>query len=79
MPRDSGNFNEGNNWQEQYLDAEDELPPNIPDPLVLPVQITCFLDAYHAGDQLTRHLYSGILIYINRALISWYSKSHNTV
>ena len=51
----------------------------MPDPLVPPVQITCFLDKYHAGDQLTRRSYSGILIYINRALIIWYSKRQNTV
>ena len=54
MSQDSGNFNEGKNWQYYYPDAEDELPPNMPDPMGLLVQITCFLRVDHAGDHVTR-------------------------
>ena len=79
MPHNSGNFNEGKNWKEYYPNTEDKLPPNMTDPLGPPVQITCFLDAYHAGDHLTRGLYFGILIYINCVLVSCYSKLQNTV
>ena len=79
MPRDSGKFNEGKNWKEHYPDFEDDFPPNMIDPLGLPVRITCFLDTDHSGDQLTRGSYSGILIYINRAFICWYRKRQNTV
>ena len=79
MLHDSGNFDEGKNCQDHYPDAEDELPPNMPDPLGPLVQITCFLGVDHAGDHVTRPSYSGILIYINRALIRWYSKRQNTL
>ena len=79
MPRDSVNFNEGKNWQEHCPYYRDEFPPNMPDPLGPLVRITSFIDADHAGEQLTRRLYSGIPIYINRALIRWYSKLKNTV
>ena len=78
MPRDSGNLNEGKNWQEHYPDSEDEFMSNMPDYLVLPLRITFFLDAIKNGDHLTRRSYSGILIYINHALIIWYSKRQNT-
>ena len=61
MPRDNRNFNEGKNCQEHYLDANDEFPPNMPDPLVLTVRITCSINANHAGNQLTSSSYSGIL------------------
>ena len=38
-----------------------------------------FVDANHAGDLITRRLQTGILIYVNRALIIWYSKCQNSV
>ena len=61
MPRDNRNFNEGKNCQEHYLDANDEFPPNMPDPLVSTVRITCSINVNHAGNQLTSSSYSGIL------------------
>ena len=43
------------------------------------VQITCFVNAEHGGDQVTRSSRAGILININKAPIIWYSKRKNTV
>jgi len=43
------------------------------------VEITCFVDADHAGNLLTRRSQSGILIFVNKAPIIWYSKRQNTV
>ncbi|MGH7955275.1 MAG: Ty1/Copia family ribonuclease HI, partial [Gloeomargaritales cyanobacterium] len=43
------------------------------------VQMNCFVDADHAGDRLTRRSHTGILIFLNRAPILWYSKKQNTV
>ena len=48
-------------------------------PLEKGMQITCFLDADHAGDMVTRHSHTGILIYLNHAPISWHSKKQNSV
>jgi hypothetical protein len=39
----------------------------------------CFVDAYHAGNLVTRRSHTGILISCNRALILWYSKRQNMV
>jgi len=45
----------------------------------LPVEITCFVDANHAGNLLTCHLQTGVLIFINKAPIVWYSKRQSMV
>ena len=38
-----------------------------------------FCDANHAGDMVTRRSQSGIILYVNGAPITWYSKRQNTV
>ena len=43
------------------------------------MQITCFVNSDHGSDQVTRRSRTGILIYINKAPIVWYSKRQNTV
>ncbi|GAX25842.1 hypothetical protein FisN_6Hu120 [Fistulifera solaris] len=61
-----------------YGDVSEELPPNAPEPLGMPVHITCFVDANHAGDTQTRRSQTGFIIYLNNAPIDWYSKKQNT-
>jgi hypothetical protein len=51
----------------------------MPEPKGNSVNITVFVDADHAGDRATRRSFTGILIYVNRAPIIWYSKKQNTV
>ena len=65
--------------KELYPDAVEYKPQNAPKPKGEKVQITCFVDADHAGDQVTRRSRTGILIYVNKAPIMWYSKRQNTV
>ena len=62
-----------------YKDATDEVPPNAPEPRGKAVQINCFVDADHAGDRITRRSHTGILLYVNKAPVSWYSKKQTTV
>ena len=57
----------------------DELPPKMPVPRGKIAQITAFCDADHAGDKITRRSHTGILLYVNKAPISWFSKRQNTV
>ena len=64
---------------ELYPDAMQQIPPDMPEPLGASVYITCFVDADHAGNKVTRRSHSGILIYVNSAPIIWYSKRQNTV
>ena len=41
-------------WKPFYPGAQEELPPNMPPPCSNGVQMTCFVDADHAGDLVTR-------------------------
>ena len=66
-------------WMDFYKDAKEALPPNAPEARWNIVTIHCFVDADHAGDHVTRRSQTEILIFINRALIIWYSKWQNTV
>ena len=67
------------NWQEFYPGAKDELPPDMPGPLGKEVSIHCFVDALHTSEMLTRRSHMGILIFLNKAPILWYTKKQNAV
>ena len=73
-PRDKAKY-----MAELYPDAIQHIPYDMPEPLGEEVYITCFVDADHAGNKITRRSHSGILIYVNSAPIIWYSKRQNTV
>jgi hypothetical protein len=68
------------NWTDFYKDATEEIQVNIPEPLVKPMQITCFVDVdHHVANKKTRRSQTGIIIFINGAPISWLSKHQVTV
>ena len=66
-------------WYEFYRDAKERLPNDSPKPRGNMVSTHCFVDSNHAGDKVTRRLQTGILIFVNRAPILWYSKRQNTM
>ena len=66
-------------WKEFYPGAAEAIPSNMPEPRGKSVLTTCFVDADHAGCRLTRRSHSGVLIFVNRAPIIWYSKRQATV
>ena len=66
-------------WSDLYPDAAELLPPNMPTPRGKAVQLNVFVDADHASNRVTRRSHTGILIYLNRAPIVWFSKRQNTV
>ncbi len=41
-------------WKDFYGDVIEEDPPNMPVPLGNPIQNSCFVDADHAGNKVTR-------------------------
>ena len=61
-------------WKSIYGDITEDIPCNIPESRGNPVMISMFTDAAFAGDFVRRRLQSGILIFINPASITWYSK-----
>jgi hypothetical protein len=66
-------------WSEYYPNASEPIPPNMPEALGHAVSTTCYVDADHAGCRVTRHLQTGIIIYVQKAPVIWYSKRQNTV
>jgi hypothetical protein len=66
-------------WKSFYPEATEEIPDNMPEARGNAVQIIVFVDASHGCDLLTRRSRTGILIYINRSPIIWYSKRQNTI
>ena len=66
-------------WKDFYPDATEAVPGNMPEPLGESVKVSCFVDANHAGNVVTRRSHTGILLFLNNAPIIWYSKRQNTV
>ena len=66
-------------WSEYYPGAEEPVPPRAPELRGRTVVMTAFVDADHAGCRVTRRSQTGIIIFLNRAPILWYSKRQNTV
>ena len=66
-------------WSEFYPDAAEAIPTDAPEARGKSVNMSCFVDADHAGCRVTRRSHTGVLIFVNRAPILWYSKRQNTV
>ena len=59
--------------------GEGRYSPDMPEPRGKAVQITMFVDASHAANLITRQSRTGVLIFVNRAPIIWYSKKQNSI
>jgi len=68
-----------NDWKRFYGEAKEAIPPNAPEPKGLPVVIRTYVDADHAGEQLTRRSRTGFIMFLNSAPINWYSKRQGGV
>ena len=66
-------------WNDFYPSATEPIPSNAPPPLGNSVSTTCFVDADWAGDKVNRRSHTGILLFVNRAPITWISKKQSTV
>ena len=67
------------NWYDFYRDAKERLPSDMPQLWGRLVSTHCLVDSDHAGDKATLRSQTGILIFLNRAPIIWYSKRKTTV
>ena len=51
----------------------------MPEPKGKSVVVSCFGDANHAGNAITRHSHTGVIVYVQNAPIIWFSKRQSTV
>jgi hypothetical protein len=72
-------LNSNADWRDFHKDVCKELPPNMLEPKGKGVNVSCFDDAKHAENVITRHLHTGINIDVQNAPIIWFSKQQNTV
>jgi hypothetical protein len=66
-------------WSEVYPDAEEAIPQDCPMERGNGVVASCFVDADHFGCKATRRSHTGVILFVNKDPILWYSKSQNTI
>ena len=66
-------------WFDFYQEATEAILHNTPYARGNDGFVTCFVDANHAGDPKTRKSQTGVLIFMNKAPIHWYSKQQTSV
>ena len=66
-------------WKPFYGQAKEAIPPDAPAARGKEVELCCYVDVNHAGDLKTHRLKTGLLIFLNKSPIDWYSKSQNAV
>ena len=66
-------------WFDFYRDAKEKIPQDRSEERGLPVTISVFVDADHAGNKVDRRSQTGVLMFINRVPIHWYSKRQPSV
>ena len=62
-----------------HIEGIQELPPNILEPCGLGFVMMAKVNADNASDTVTRRLRTGFLVYINSALVHWWSKKQTSV
>ena len=61
------------------VQGKEEIPSNMPEPRGLGFTMHVKIDADHASGTITRCSRMGFLVYLNSALIYWWSKKQNSV
>ena len=52
---------------------------NVPEPQGKEVDVCMFVDSNHAGQKVSGRSRSGFMIYVNNALVQWFSIKQSTV
>jgi len=73
------NWHDDAEWKEFYPGATKPMLPLAPEPKGREVQINIYCDASHVTCLATWRSTTGILMFLNRAVVCWYSKHQNTV
>ena len=58
---------------------KEAIPMKMPKPRGTKVKMTTFVDSDHAGNLAARRSQTGILIFLNKSPVVWFSKRQNTV
>ena len=69
----------GYSWAEFYPDVEEDIPTDIPKALGHMATLTCYVDADHARDKVTRKSVAGIVLLVNNTPLTWVCKRQKMV
>ena len=70
---------QGFSWAEFYEDTCEDIPSDSPKAQGNMMRLTCYVDADHARDKLTRRSVTGIILLVNNTPVTWVSKRQKTV
>ena len=62
-----------------HIQGQEEVPENMPEPRGKGFVMRAKVDANHASDTVTRRSRTGFLVFLNCALVYWWSKKQNSV
>jgi hypothetical protein len=68
-----------NNWKQFYGNVKETIPSNVPEPRGKDVDLRMYIDSDHAGEKWMRRLHSGFFVFMNTAVIQWFSKQQATI
>jgi hypothetical protein len=68
-----------NDWKSFYGNVEEPTPSNAPEPRGKDVDLRLYVDSDHAGEKRTRRSHSGFFVFMNTALVQWFSKQQATI
>ena len=77
--RNEANVSTGFDWNEFYPNACEDIPNDCPPSCGKMAHLTCYVDADHARDKLTRRSVTGIVLLVNNTPLMWISKRQKTV
>ena len=65
------NFETKKDWVEFYGYVKEAIPPNAPMHPGKSIDLWMMIASDHAGDKITRRSRTGLMIFVNLALINW--------
>ena len=66
-------------WKSFHGNVEEPTPSNAPEPRGKDVDLRLYVDSDHAGEKRTRRSRSGFFVFMNTALVQWFSKQQATI
>lgn len=66
-------------WFTQYPEASEELPDNMPEPLMKTIQMSFFIDSSHGANEVNRRSLAGIIGSLQSTPYFTYSKELKTI
>jgi hypothetical protein len=68
-----------NDWKGFYGNIEESIPSNAPEPRGKDVNLRLYVNSDHAGEKHTRRSRTGFFIFMNTALVQWFSKQQAVI